>query len=125
MSADPGMITSCRNLAWTRHREGLRALFQFACDLVLGGADLYNTGKHGLAILPGERGVKLGDGEVLSQSGPSLTVIESQELEGEPQWAKSTQWINYRREVLMTLHIEAAIGSLWECGKQRRTGEGN
>lgn len=110
---------------WTRHREGLRALFHFACDMVLDGADLYNAGKHGLAILPGDRGVQLGDGELLSQSGPSLTVIEPQEIEGEPRWAKATHWINYRREVLMALHIEAAIRSLWACGKQRRIREGN
>ncbi|MDQ0614043.1 hypothetical protein QF046_001684 [Microbacterium sp. W4I4] len=110
---------------WTRHREGVRSLFQFACDTVLDGADLYNAGKHGLAILPGERGVKVDDGAVISQSGPSLTVIEPQQFDGEPRWTKTVVWISYSCAVMMTAHMSVAIRSLWACGKQRRTGEGN
>lgn len=110
---------------WTRHREGLRALFQFACDTVLDGADLYNAGKHGLAILPGERGTSLGDGKLISVSGPSLTVIEPFEVDDEERWAKTTRWIRYQRSVIMTFHISDAIRSLWACGKQRHTGEGD
>ncbi len=110
---------------WTRHREGLRALFRFACDVVLDGADLYNAGKHGLAILPAQRGMKIDDGEVIAVDGPSLTVIEPQEHDGSPRWAKTTRWVKYKREIMMTAYLAAAIGSLWACGKQRRTGDGD
>lgn len=92
---------------------------------MLDGADLYNAGKHGLAILPGESAFKLGDGELLAESGPSLTVIEQTVVEGDPRWTKVTHWVRFQREIALTTLIAQAVESLWECGKQRRIGGGD
>lgn len=110
---------------WERHRDGLRDLLAHCCDLILNKADLYNAGKHGLAILPEKLDMQLGDGEVFSASGPSLTVLERATVRGQPRWAKVTHWVKYQRSVAMSSLIGAATRSLWECGKQRRVGGGD
>lgn len=107
---------------WERHREGLRALVAYCCELTLDGADLYNAGKHGLAILPGDDAITLGDGKVIAARGPSLTVIERTEIDGEPRWAKATHWVEYQSTIAMTTLIASAVQSLWHCGMQRRVG---
>jgi hypothetical protein len=110
---------------WSRHRDGLRELIRACCATVLDGADLYNAGKHGLAILPGESAFKIGDGEMLAESGPSLTVIEQTIVDGQARWSKAIHWAKFQRNMALIALITQAIGSLWECGKQRRVGGGD
>ncbi|MFK0009858.1 hypothetical protein ACIQTZ_22675 [Paenarthrobacter sp. NPDC090520] len=102
---------------WERHREGLRELIRYCCVVIRDGADLYNAGKHGLAILPSEKGVSIGEGDVISVRGPSLTVIERQVQDGDLRWAKVTHWVKYKESIAITGKIASAVRSLWECGK--------
>jgi hypothetical protein len=115
-------VTWKREDGWERHRDGLRDLIAHCCDLILNGADLYNAGKHGLAILPGEVKLKIGDGDLVAASGPALTVIERTESGGDPRWAKVTHWVKYQRSMVTSTLIASAVQSLWQCGKQRRVG---
>jgi len=110
---------------WERHREGLRELVRHCCRVIQEGADLYNAGKHGLAILPSEKGVSIDDGEVIAVKGPSLTVIERTLHDGDPRWAKVTHWVKYQESIAITALIASAVRSLWECGKHRRVGGGD
>lgn len=110
---------------WESHREGLRELARECCTLLLQGAEVYNAGKHGLAILPSTKGMSLDDGALISVNGPSLTVIERQTHDGEARWAKVVHWVQYKRAVAMTSLLASAIRSLWECGKNRRVGGGD
>lgn len=115
-------------VGWERHREGLRELVRYCSSLILDGADLYNAGKHGLAISPSEKGLKIGvddDDAVIWQSGPSLTVIERHMSRGEPRWAKVTHWVKYQHAIAMLTQITRAITSLWQCGKQRHLRAGD
>jgi hypothetical protein len=110
---------------WQRHREGLRELIRHCCGLIRDGADLYNAGKHGLAILPSEKGMSIGDGDLISVRGPSLTVIERHVQDGDLRWAKVTHWVKYKESVAITARVVSAVRSLWECGKNRRLGGGD
>lgn len=107
---------------WERHRDGLRDLIEYCCDLILDGAELYNAGKHGLAILPEEVEFKINDGKILSASGPALTVIQQVNSGNERRWARVTHWVKYQQSIVMCGLISSAMRSLWECGKQRRIG---
>lgn len=111
--------------SWEQHREGLRELIRHCCTAIRDGAELYNAGKHGLAILPSEKGLSIGDGDLISVQGPSLTVIERHVQDGDPRWAKVTHWVKYKESIAITTLIASAVRSLWECGKNRRLGGGN
>ena len=128
-SADQGVIeagvTWGYEDGWERHREGLRELVRHCCSVIRDGADLYNAGKHGLAILPSEKGMSIGDGDLISVRGPSLTVIERHVQDGDLRWAKVTHWVKYKESVAITARIVSAVRSLWECGKNRRVGGGD
>ena len=114
-----------REGSWQQHREGLREFIRHCCTVIRDGAEVYNAGKHGLAILPSEKGMSVGDGELISVRGPSLTVIERHVQDGDPRWAKVTHWVKYQESIAITTLIASAVRSLWECGKNRRLGGGD
>lgn len=110
---------------WDRHRDGLRSLIEYCAKIVREEADLYNAGKHGLAVTPSEKGVELGEGDLISVHGPSLTVIARTMQDQEPRWTKVVYWVNYKQAIVLAGLIARAIRSMWACGKQRRLSNGD
>jgi hypothetical protein len=89
---------------------------------LLSEGNLYNAAKHGLAVLPGERGVSLGKDELpidLSVQGPSLTFLERVAPNaGQPaRWNESTTWVQLDHWLAWTELVLMQVRSLWAIGK--------
>ena len=78
---------------WIEGADNLeRFLCRFASDFL--DADLYNALKHGLAVMPGEAMVKVGDGDLLKAEGPSIEYLSVRpDSLGRERWNRSTRWL--------------------------------
>ena len=106
--------------AWNRGIAIVDGYLRHFAALFLGKAALYNAGKHGLALLPGDVGVALGDGSILSASGPAIQYLQRRKsADGNRRWFRVTHWVRSDLQVALTYMATTLIAYLWEAARVR------
>lgn len=96
-------------------------LLVHGCNVLLNDAGVYNAAKHGLAVLSGEASAMLGDGEVVSASGPSLTYLEIRDdgEDGERKWNETTAWVKADRSLALVQLMVGRMDNAWGLARVR------
>lgn len=110
---EPDWIAGAKNLeAFLRH---------FARDFL--DPDLYNTLKHGFAVLPGDSMMEFGEG-VLKAEGPAIEYLSRRRGKaGTPRWFATTRWMDPESNLAFTFLASRLIESLWAVARARYLGE--
>ena len=89
----------------------------------------YNAWKHGLAVRPGAAVLNVsadGDEFMSVGFGDSLSFLEFESGDSQKRkWRQATEWIRWRRTVLLTYFGSLMLESIWESAKKRYTGNGH
>jgi hypothetical protein len=115
---------------WDDHQMSLVTLFEVATELVMREADLYNSAKHGLAIVPGAATTNLefpgeADPKFLIQAeGPSVAYLAVGGLKGEEHWEHRISWVSVQANLRLTLLIIRQIENLWMVARARYVRQG-
>lgn len=106
---------------WEDQVQGLRIVVSEALRRFHDEADLYNSAKHGLGMVPGQAAMSYGDlpDPIIKASGPSLTILEVGESSTGPKWFQTTHWINRSTTIAMTALIADQIENLWAVARAR------
>lgn len=87
--------------------------------------NLYNSAKHGLTILAGQRAFQVtadGGQPIVGVSGHALSYLERQKPIGEPAtWLQTTKWPNPQREAWLCELVISQIELLWAVARWRYT----
>lgn len=113
-------------------KEAVDAAFTLLCNSARRLVDegpLYNAAKHGLAVVAGPTGLKVGgpDGEEwpidVSVDGPSLTYLlrTPRSDKGRARWHKGTTWVHFDEDLADVFLILRLINSLWSLARHRYT----
>lgn len=101
---------------WDEDERGLKALVGGAAHRLLDEGNMYNSAKHGLALVAEEIGVEWSSETTppdlgLSNQGPSLKYLEVKEnKERGKQWHESLTWINAASYMALTQLVTLQIG---------------
>lgn len=98
--------------------RGLRSLVGGAAQRLLSEGNVYNSAKHGLALIPQTLGlsIDLGDPTVeVGNDGPSLTYLEIRD----GTWYESVSFVNAESNIGLTTLILQQIRSLWSVARAR------
>jgi hypothetical protein len=110
---------------WDDAGKALLRLLVHLCDVLLNDAGVYNAAKHGLAVLPSEAGMRLGDGDLVSASGPSLTYLELRDnADGDKKWNETTAWVRADRTLAIVHLIIDRMDNAWGLARCRYTNAG-
>lgn len=116
---------------WDESAEAIAVLISHVARVLLDDADAYNAAKHGLAVLAGSATARLGDGQVLDVSGPSLTYLELRDATGEAarpgdkKWSETTAWIEADRSLALVHLVLDRLDLLWRIARARYTQQGS
>lgn len=106
--------------------QGALDLLVWTASRLTKDGNLYNAAKHGLAVVPAERGMSLGTDTPLKLSvhGQSLTYLERRPVaEGGPNtWNETTTWVKSDHYIAWTHLVLRLMGSIWSIGKLAYTG---
>jgi hypothetical protein len=109
---------------WDSFVTGGATLIRHAAVVFLEEAPLYNSAKHGLALLAGEASVHYGDADSpIRAQGPSLTYLETITADsGKRQWAQTTRWLSPDQAVAEAQLLVRTIARLWTVAQARYAG---
>jgi len=87
-------------------------------ERLLKESDVYNSPKHGMSVLPGDRGMKYGDDDFpidLSMNGPSLAYLEMQpnQPQAPRKWAETTTWVQLDGSLASIRLVTQQMRNLW------------
>jgi hypothetical protein len=83
-------------------------------------AALYNTAKHGLALMPSEMTMRLDDGALIRADGPIIQYLEIRERDdGTPRWSQVNHWVKSDRQMALVHRATVLIETLWESARLR------
>jgi len=107
--------------------DGALELLVLTASQLTKDGTLYNAAKHGLAVLPAERGMSLGgDGPLkLSVQGQSLKYLERSPVrqDGPNRWHETTTWVKSDHYLGWTHLVLRLMASIWAIGRLAYTGE--
>lgn len=110
---------------WTAACENLGAFLKRLASDWLEDANLYNSAKHGLTVVPGSYTFDLGDeagGMVRLGQGASLGYLESgpwDKNSNTREWSLTTRWIDVSESIGL-VHIACLmLGALWQLARVR------
>jgi len=105
---------------WSRGLALIEGYLRYFAALFLEKAALYNAAKHGLALLPGDIALEVGDGSVLSQSGPAVQYLQLRKSDdGHRRWSRVIHWVQSDRQVVLTYTAAILMADLWAAGRFR------
>lgn len=111
---------------WSDREQALTKLLCLSAETLLTDSNLYNAAKHGLALVPGQAAIAVGDAtgsEVFSVSpSPSVTFLETASKESGGRWQETTAWVSIDRNIALTALISQAIQDLWSVATVRYLG---
>lgn len=111
---------------WSAIKDGLVMLMKYLGRRLLDEGPLYNSAKHGLAVLPGAAAMSFGDQDTafpIRADGPSITYLTLTEQAEGKRWSQDTVWIDASLNLAMT---DVAIGhlrNLWLVASHRYGGQ--
>lgn len=106
---------------WEATSRGIVLLLTIAVGLLLEDGGIYNAAKHGLAIVPANASIALGDPEApfLGAEGPSLMHLEAVEAAERWRWQTTTTWVRADRNLSLVMVMARQIENLWNVAKWR------
>lgn len=105
---------------WNAANDNVEAFLGHFARLVVEDSGLYNSAKHGLTILVGERSMSLGDGKVVSAAGKAVSYLDMRrEGPGAPRWAMATSWAEVDRSLGFVQMATLLIDTLWSVARAR------
>jgi hypothetical protein len=109
---------------WEDTGRGLMRLVDHLTLVLLADGNAYNAAKHGLAVLSGESGVRLGEGDLIDQRGPALTFVELVDgpAPDTKRWSETTTWIEVDRALALVGLTIGRIDQAWSWARLRYTG---
>jgi hypothetical protein len=103
---------------WDRGVEHLVEFVRRFADLWLTDSRLYNSLKHGLAVIPSAALVLI-DSQVMGD-GPSLASLEYERRDGGVRhWSIVTRWIDLQESLALIEVGQQMIGALWAIARAR------
>lgn len=112
---------------WTDIKDGSMMLLRHLGRRLQTEGPLYNSAKHGLALVPGPAAMALGDRNgplPIRAEGPSITYLTVKEGQNGKRWAQETVWLDAEKNLALTHFATTAIGNLWRVARHRYIGEG-
>jgi hypothetical protein len=96
-------------------------------DVLLDEAAIYNATKHGLGVVAGRQGLRLGlgnDDAVLAVEGPALSYLDLATAGGSTgrRWTKNLTFVQIEANLGLVEIITMYIDSLWALARRRYTG---
>lgn len=121
LTDDPTKLTggTVPRKLWKRSLENIEGYLRGFARQFLDRSALYNAAKHGLALLPGEASMRLGDGDVIQAEGPMIQYLEIQENDGRPRWMHVNHWVQPDRQIAVIFRACQLIEALWEVARIR------
>jgi hypothetical protein len=112
---------------WQRRVEGLVLLVAHVSAMLLDEASMYNATKHGLGVVAGRHGLRLGLGDddaVISTDGPALSYLDltSPDASDRRRWTKKLTFVQIESNLSLVEIITMYIDSLWALARHRYTG---
>lgn len=104
---------------WSRSLTNIEGYLRHFASQFLRRAALYNAAKHGLAVLPTEISMKLGEGEVIKADGPVIRYLEVRERAGQPRWGEVHHWVKPDLQMGLVFRACQLIETLWEVARLR------
>jgi hypothetical protein len=105
-------------VAWDRGVENLVSFVRRFAEIWLTDSPLYNSLKHGLAVIPSDA-VVLIDSHVMGE-GNSLASLEySKGPRGVRDWSLVTRWIDLQESLALIEVGQQMIGALWAIARAR------
>ena len=98
--------------------EGANQFLVATAERLLKESDVYNSAKHGMSVLPGDRGMKYGDHDFpidLSMNGPSLAYLEMRPKQPKvrKRWAETTTWVQLDGSLAWIRLVTQQMRNLW------------
>jgi len=81
-------------------------------------AALYNAGKHGLALIPGDMTFQLEDGSTLGADGPVIEYLELRSNGGGRRWHHVAHWVRSDRQMTLTYMAIRLMAALWDGARR-------
>jgi hypothetical protein len=109
---------------WAESLDAICTLLARAADILVSEAALYNSAKHGLAVVAGNNALKLGTDEDIdiSVEGPALSILERRTApQRQPQWCETTVWVPLSATLATTRVMIQQIEALWSVARHRYT----
>ena len=107
---------------WNEHRECVRDVLSEAIRILLGDANVYNSTKHGMAVVAAETGMSVGKDDedpFMEMKGMSLKYLENVlvQQENAKYWQTTTWWPQPERAMTLTLVMTWLMRSLWQSAR--------
>ena len=112
---------------WQRKIDGLVVLVAHVSGTLLGDAAMYNATKHGLGVVAGRHGLRLGLGDdeaVIAADGPALSYLDIASPDGSDKrrWTKNLTFVQIESNLSLVEIITMYIDGLWSVAQHRYTG---
>ncbi|MFJ3439880.1 hypothetical protein ACIPM2_01670 [Streptomyces sp. NPDC086081] len=100
----------------------IERLLRIVARRTLEDAHLYNSSKHGLAVVSGPASLTITSdqtGASFDSSGPSISFLE---LSGDrTKWCRTTRWLPAQQSLWLTNLVITEMRALWEIARARYT----
>jgi hypothetical protein len=105
--------------AWDRSLELHEHYLRLFARQFLGGSDLYNAAKHGLALTTGEAGIELRG--LVGRRGPSIRYLAVKNSESDPRdrWREMVHWVKADQQMLFIRMGGVMLRNLWSVARHR------
>jgi hypothetical protein len=103
---------------WGQNLANIEGYLRYFAHQFLDRAALYNAGKHGLALIPGELSFHLEDGSVLGADGPIIEYLDLRQDHGGRRWHHVAHWVNSERQITLIYIATCLVAELWEGGRR-------
>jgi hypothetical protein len=114
-AVDPGLTEE----DWTANLVNIEGYLRYFAWQFLDKAALYNAGKHGLALIPGEMTFQLEDGSVLGADGPVIEYLELRSKDGGGRrWHHVAHWVRSDRQMTLTYMAIRLMAALWDGARR-------
>jgi hypothetical protein len=109
--------------AWSETAESAERLLRVLAKRLNEDAHMYNSTKHGMAVLSGDSSVAVLSEEgqhVAGGSGPSVSFLESiKRPGGDEVWSLTTNWFSIQQAMFLTSLAITQMEALWQVARVR------
>jgi hypothetical protein len=107
------------------HIDTTGGFLRLVAKRLLSDSNLYNSAKHGLAVLSGPASLVMTDeqtGASFGGGGPSLSYLEIETKDNKDRlWRRTTRWVDAEQTIVQTHAVITAMSSLWDIARARYT----
>lgn len=111
---------------WNNVRTGAMLLLRHLGGRLQEEGPLYNSAKHGLALVPGAAALAFGNQSgpyPIRADGPSITYLTVKPGKNGKRWAQETVWLDAELNLALTHLVICQIANLWHVARHRYTGD--